>query len=194
MSARMTGVTRALMAAAAATVLTLGVSAQVAGAGGPSPGAAPLTVVKTVSGTAPAGTTFAAVVQCDGAIIVDGGEGTYTATVTFGATGQPTSPDTVTFGDPGQCTVTETAAGGAASTTYACEGVAPVDEPDRESFSAQQVLPEDPICPAAGPQASPITVNIEFEGQQASVTIHNTFADPVVRPAASIVAAPAFTG
>jgi hypothetical protein len=86
-------------------------------------------VLKTVSGPVPAGTTFTATIQCDGAIIFDsGGDSLDSATVTFDATGQPTSPDTVTFDDPGQCTVTETATGGAATTTYACDGTAPAEE------------------------------------------------------------------
>src|SRR5436190_444149 len=73
----------------------------------------PLTVVKTVSGPVPEGTTFTATVECDDDIIRDGLDVTDTATVTFDATGQPTSADTITFDDPGSCTVTETAKGGA---------------------------------------------------------------------------------
>ena len=42
------------------------------------------------------------------------------------------SADTVTFNDPGECAVTETVNGGASSTTYDCEGSAPVDEPGFE--------------------------------------------------------------
>jgi hypothetical protein len=56
------------------------------------------------------------------------------------------------------------------------------------------VSQDDPICTAAGPQVAPIAVNIEFEGQEASITIHNTFAEPEIKPAVQIVAQPAFTG
>jgi hypothetical protein len=179
-----------------AVALAAGVGAvgftQMASAGEVKIGVAPLTVLKTVSGPVPAGTTFTATIQCDAAIIFTGDVPLDHVTVTFDATGQPTSPDTVTFDDPGQCTVTETATGGAATTTYACEGSQPVD--DKGINGEAIVLPDDPICTAAGPQADPIAVNIEFEDQEASITIHNTFAEPEIKPAAEIVAQPAFTG
>jgi hypothetical protein len=184
-------------------VLTLGIStvalatlafASSAGAG-VGPGLdAPLTVVKTVSGPVPAGTTFTATIQCDSDIIVTPGGPSDTATVTFDATGQPTTADTYGFNDPGTCTVTETANGGAATTTYACASTQPVDA-KAFGVGAQQV--EEPICPEAGPQADPITVNIEFPAQTETVTIANTFTAPTpppVTPAAQIVAQPAFTG
>ena len=96
-------------------------------------GAAPLTVVKTVSGTVPAGTTFTATIECPGGIIddVDGD----VVTVEFDAAGQPTTPSTVFFDAPGTCTVTETAAGGASSTTYSCAATVPEEDeevPDPE--------------------------------------------------------------
>ena len=83
---------------------------------------APLTMVKTVTGPVPAGTTFTATIQCDGDII-DTDEGdTDVATVTFAADGQPTSADTVSFSEAGSCIVTETVNGGATTTTYSCVG------------------------------------------------------------------------
>jgi hypothetical protein len=189
-----------------AGALALGLGAvgftQVASAGQPQAGVAPLTVVKTVSGPVPAGTTFTAKVQCNGDIIfVQGGASVDNATVTFGADGQPTSPDTVTFLDPGQCTVTETANGGAATTTYACEGGIPlptttttaVEVPQSDVFPSA-VVPDGPVCETAGPQATPITVNIENEDQEATVTIANTFVAPPPQPAAALVVAPTFTG
>jgi hypothetical protein len=195
------GVTRALAVIATASALGLTLCAQTAVAGGES-GDAPLTVVKTVSGPVAAGTTFTATIQCDDTIIDDGGEGTDSATVTFDASGQPTSPDTMTFGGPGTCTVTETASGGATTTTAACESSVPVLPPQsQDGFSATAVGPDDPVCPVAGPQAAPITVNIVNPEQTATVTIANTFVvtpltplTPVVQPAAAIAAAPAFTG
>jgi len=169
---------------------------------------APLTIVKTVSGPVPAGTTFTATLQCtpfepsaaspgDGGMINDGGEGTNTATVTFGADGQPTSISTFYFYAPGTCTVTESANGGASSTTYSCEGTIP-DEEDEElepidgvgAFQAEDV--GDP-CAAAGPQAGPMTVLIEDQDQDATVTIANTFVQQV-QAAPQVVAQPAFTG
>jgi hypothetical protein len=167
-----------------------------AGAGVQPIGAAPLTVVKTVTGTVPAGTTFSVTIQCDGDIINDGGSGTDLATLTFDATGQPTSPDTVTFGDPGGCVVTETVNGNAVSTTYSCDFTLPDEEVpvpgSTDGFGAQQAPPEEGVCEAAGPQSGPMGVGIVSEGQTATVTIANTFGDP--QPAAQIVAQPAFTG
>jgi len=179
------------LGAVAACAFAFGAPAA-AGGGGPS-NAAPLTVVKTVSGTVPAGTTFTATIACGDDIIDNGaGTGVASATVTFDASGQPTSADTVFFRNDGQCTVTETATGGAASTTYACEGNNP-DEPAKDSeFSASQVEPIDVVCETTGP--APITVNIIDEDQEAVVTIHNTFTDPAPQPAAQVVAQPAFTG
>jgi hypothetical protein len=204
---------RRLRAASAAVLIgSVGALALVTTAPGAGAGieevAAPLTVVKTVSGPVPAGTTFTATIQCnDDIILVQGGESTDHATVTFGADGQPTSPDTVSFVDAGTCTVTETANGGAATTTYECEGSVPETPttstttttevvPKSTGFGgrSQAVTPEDPICPAAGPQSQPVSVNIEVENQVATVTIHNTFNTPAVQPAAVVAATPTFTG
>jgi hypothetical protein len=178
------------------SLLAFGALAFAPGAGAGAIGAAPLTIVKTVSGPVPAGTTFTATIECDGPIINDGeGGATALATVTFDATGQPTSADTVTFVDPGGCVVTETATGGAASTTYSCVAELPdIDEevtPGSE-FEGQQVPPEGGGCEAAGPQAGPMGVGIEFEDQSVTVTIANTFDEPT--PAAQVVSQPAFTG
>jgi hypothetical protein len=176
--------------------LALALFAPAASAGDPI-GAAPLTVVKTVSGTVPAGTTFTATIQCQGGAVFDGG-GT-TRSVTFDAQGQPTGPSTFTFDDgPGTCTVTETANGGATTTTYACAGENPVDEiepPIKEGFEPSAVLtPDDPPCTAAGPQTAPIVVNIVAEDQDATITIANTFVEPTPQAAPQVVAQPAFTG
>lgn len=185
---------RKVLVTAAVGGLAFGAMASNAGAG-VQQGTAPLTILKTVSGPVPAGTTFTAVVQCDDPIIWDGEDGLSSATVTFDAAGQPTSADTITFGDPGSCTVTETVNGGASSTTYSCVGEVNTDEvpaPEGSGFRAAAVLPPDPICPTAGPQSTPITVNIEFEAQTATVTIANTFVP--VTPSPAVVIQPAFTG
>jgi hypothetical protein len=193
-----------------AGALAFGVLAPGAGAGlVPEEGAAPLTIVKAVTAPFPAGTTFTATISCvpdedevksaDG-MIDNGEDGTNEATVTFGADGQPTSPDTITFDGPGVCTVTETVTGGATSTTYACVGTLP-EPPDDEvpaptdgagSFQVEEPL--GTVCPSAGPQAAPITVNIIAPNQDATVTITNTPPTQQIKPAAQIVAQPAFTG
>jgi hypothetical protein len=193
--AKQSGTTRAFIAVAAASTLVLALSVQTAGAGLGGGLAAPLTVIKVVDGVAPAGTTFTATIHCDSAIIDDGDEGADTTTVTFDATGQPTSADTIGFGGPGVCTVTETVSGGAKTVAYACEGVQGTidDEPIKESFggpSTSDVLP--PVCATTGP-VDPIEVNISEPDQSATVTITNTFAAEI-KPAAQIVAQPAFTG
>src|SRR4051812_49169602 len=172
-----------------------------AGAGGPVV-TNTLTILKTVSGPVAEGTTFTVAVQCDEDIIDDGGTGTDSATVEFDSTGQPTSADTLEllFPDLGSCTVTETEDGGAASTTYACEGHATA-APAPADVSDSAVAP---ICPEAGPQADPITVNKSYPAIDATVTVANTFqaatptttTTPALAPAASpaIVAQPTFTG
>ena len=135
---------RRILVAAAVGGLALGAMAASAGAGELKE-AAPLTIVKTVSGPVPEGTTFTAELFCLSPIIIDGESGTDTATVTFDATGQPTSADTFYFGDPGECTVTETADGGAATTTYACDGVLPT-EPTAASAGSRPTSVARP-CP-----------------------------------------------
>jgi hypothetical protein len=191
---------RATLVVVSAVALSTVMLAAGAGAGTVTPvGAAPLTILKTVSGPVPAGTTFTATVTCDSPIIVDGETGTDTATVGFDATGQPTTPDTLVFGDPGSCTVTETVNGGASTTTYSCTGVEPVEpvDPDPEVPSSAgfgaAAEPGDPICPTAGPHAAPIAVNVLFEDQTATVTIANTF-DPVTTAPQAIALQPLFTG
>jgi hypothetical protein len=188
---------RATLVVVSAVALSTVMLAAGAGAGTVTPvGAAPLTILKTVSGLVPAGTTFTATVTCDSPIIVDGATGTDTATVGFDATGQPTTADTLVFGDPGSCTVTETVNGGASTTTYSCTGVEPVapapEIPSSTGFGAA-AAPGDPICPTAGPQAAPIAVNVIFEDQTATVTIANTF-DPVTTAPQAIALQPLFTG
>jgi|1186.fasta_scaffold538868_2 hypothetical protein len=195
MRAWTSGATRVALTVGSISALAMAVFVANAGAGVVPTLDAPLTVVKTVSGPVPAATTFTAQIHCDSAIIDTDDGNTDTATVTFDSSGQPTSPDTVGFDDPGSCTVTETASGGAASTTYACESSV-ID--DSESAFPSAVTPDSPVCVAAGPSATPLTVNIVDPDQSATITIANTFTavtpTPVVQPAAAVAAAPAFTG
>ncbi len=171
-------------------------------AGAGSIGAAPLTIEKEVVGPVPPGTEFAVTLACErertGEPIIanPGGDPVASATVDFDEAGDPQVANVFTFVNAGTCTVTETETGGAASVTYACEGQIPVDQdaagwpddaeaPVSPDAEAQQVT--DP-CAAAGPQEDPMTVFIEQEGQDATVTVTNTF---VPEP---VVVVPAFTG
>lgn len=188
-----TRLVRLLAATSLAAAGAVGV-AQVAVAGG-APINSPLTIVKTVSGPVPAGTTFTATVECDGDIIVvDQGPDTDTATVTFDETGQPTSPDTISFkNQDGSCSVTETETGGAATTTYSCESTLPAVQ-----VAPAVPAPDPDVCETTGPQSDPITVNIVDKDQTATVTIANTFPEPTPQPgpeaAPEVVATPTFTG
>ena len=77
------------------------------------------------------------------------------------------------------CSFEETDKGGALSTSYACAG----DNPDNQLPAAAAL--DDPVCVTAGPQATPISVNIADSDQTAEVTITNTYAVQI---------APRFTG
>jgi hypothetical protein len=157
-----------------------------------------LTILKTVSGEVPEGTTFTVTVECDHDVIDDGEGGTDTATATFDAEGQPTNAaaDQIDLlSTIGTCTVTETEDGGATSTTYECEG--------GPTVSATAVAL---VCPEPGPVEESITVNKSYPAIDATVTVDNTFPEPATtttttapppqQPAASpaIVARPVFTG
>jgi hypothetical protein len=95
-------------------------------------------------------------------------------TVTFPAEG---GSQVVTVGSsfdsPNSCTFTETDKAGATTTSYVCTGtLPPVDEePEVPSAAATET-----VCPSAGPQDTPITVNVLDPAQTADVTITNTFA------------------
>jgi hypothetical protein len=169
-------------------------------AGGPAPVENSLTIVKTVEGPVPEGTTFTVTVECTNDVIDDGDGGTDSATVEFDADGQPTTDDVIdlVFGveAEGVCTVTETVDGGAESTTYACEGV---------STASPAATAVAPICPEAGPVEDDIVVNKSYPAIDATVTVHNTFVaapttttttkPPAPAPSpAAVVAKPTFTG
>jgi hypothetical protein len=165
-------------------------------------GAAPLHVRKVVVGPVPAGTQFVETIACDGSIIVDGGGGSSSAQLVFDAQGNPVGTgDTVTFVEAGSCTVTETQTGGAATVIYECEGTAPPPNEDATGaggpFSPLRAGVQPlPVCETTGPQSDPITVNIFTEGQEATVTVTNTFVDPgsAAAPAVAVEEVPRFTG
>lgn len=178
---------------AAAALVVLGALPAGAGNGG---GAAPLTVVKVPVGPVPAGTQFVVTIECDGEIIFTGNDPAASAELVFDEQGNPVGPDTVTFVDGGECTVTETQTGGAASVIYECEGTFP----DLQSATGLGRFgvrngPSSP-CETSGPQSEPITVFIEFEDQEATVTVTDTFeAGPEApQPAVAVEEAPRFTG
>jgi hypothetical protein len=91
-------------------------------------------------------------------------------TVLFPAEG---GSQTVTVGSSTEqqnaCTFTETDKGGATTTSYVCTGAVP--PPEVPTATATEA-----VCPSAGPQDTPITVNILDPTQTAAVTITNTFA------------------
>ena len=157
---------------------------------------APLTVVKVVSGTAPAGIVFTVTITCSPGTIV--GSNPSQATMMFTATGQPIGTNTIGFDDPTQCTVTETVTGGAATVQYSCTSVLPASAGTNGFGATDSTTPTTgvtgqappTICAAAGPQTAPMVVNIEFSDQSATVTVTNTFVPPP--PPAVVVAA--FTG
>ena len=161
--------------------------------------AAPLTVVKVVAGTAPAGTTFSVTIACTPGTIV--APNNNQITMTFNATGQPQGVNTISFNGPTSCTVTETVTGGASTVQYSCTSSLPSDGtgssgafPSQPGIAATTTTTSPathtqapPVCPD-GPQTAPMTVTVISEVQTATVTITNTF------PAAAVVAAPRFTG
>jgi hypothetical protein len=122
------------------------------------------------------------------------------AQLVFDAQGTPVGTgDTLTFTGPGECKVTETQNGGAVSVSYQCESTSP--PPDQTLTGSGRFSPRGPaaipICPSSGPQSDLIGVNIVSSGQEATVTVTNTFVEPGTAPGAPPVAveeAPRFTG
>jgi len=158
-----------------------------------APPDAPLTVVMVVSGSAPAGTVFTVTINCAPPTIAPSDTGQ--ATMTFNAAGQPQGTNTIGFTDPTTCTVTETVTSGATTVQYSCTSVIPTGTSTQfaSTTATSQVTPQTlapaAICGAAGPQTTPMTVNIIDPGQTATVTVTNTFTPP---PPPVIAAA--FTG
>jgi hypothetical protein len=185
--------------AAAAIVM---VGAAPAGAGRPP--SSPLHIHKVVVGPVPAGTQFVETVTCDGNIIsTGGGPSASSAQLVFDAQGNPVGTgDTLTFTGTGECTVTETQTGGAVSVSYQCESTSP--PPNQTVTGIGRFSPRGPapipICASDGPQSDPIGVNIVSPGQEATVTVTNTFVEPGTAaaapgaPAAAVEGEPRFTG
>jgi hypothetical protein len=181
---------------AAGSLLALSAASVGAGTGGNAP---ILTIRKVVVGSAPAGTQFVVAVNCDGDIIRPGGPGSSNGQRTFDAQGNPVGSDAFEFVDTGQCTVTETQTGGAVSTSYECESAftpPPTTVEANALFGPRSAGIEPLVCGSSGPQSEPMTVNIVTDGQEATVTVTNTFAAPGTPPpiADAVVAGPRFTG
>ena len=164
---------------------------------------APLTIQKVTTGATPAaGTTFTVHLACsEGNIDIrpfgpsaSPTDQDFTFTVDGSGAVQPAGGYVVGFDDAGPCTVTETNAGGAISTTYACAGTpgaAPASTGARgDGWVTGQATNALPLCSAAGPQATPITVGIDQPDQTVSVTVTNG----IVAPAAAVTILPKFTG
>jgi hypothetical protein len=200
-----------VVAVAAVALVLMGALSAGAGVVGT---AAPLHVRKVVVGPVPPGTQFVETVACEGnqgEPIIFAGPGQPSASsvqFVFDSQGNPVGTgDTVTFTDPGSCTVTETQTGGAASVSYQCEGTLPLGPPGPDAASGGfrpqgTVNPATPattappeVCETSGPQSDPITVNIISPGQEATVTVTNTFVAPPPPPApVAVVVVPLFTG
>jgi len=148
-----------------------------------------LTVVNVVSGSAPTGTVFTVTINCNPATIAPSDTGQ--ATMTFNATGQPQGTNTIGFNADTTCTVTETVTGGATTVQYSCASVLPTGA---SAFGTTATTTDPPlaICGAAGPQTTPMTVNVFAAGQTATVTVTNTFTPPP--PTVAVAPTAAFTG
>jgi hypothetical protein len=166
---------------------------------------APLTITKaTTGGTAAAGTTFSVTLTCDDTVINPGSVGqpglpTDTLTVQFtvdsSGIAQPQAGYVVSFFEEAACQVNETGTGGATAVSYTCTSTAGEGAGSAGWTSSAQELTAG--CVSAGPQSTPIGVNIVDENQTAHVSVTNTIAASVTPPPAvapAVVVQPAFTG
>jgi hypothetical protein len=148
-----------------------------------------LTVKKVVTGVVPPGTTFTVTMTCitqdstgtgarssDTTTSITGGTHTasdgFPPTITFNASGDPTTTNTGSLIPGESCTATETVRGGAQSVSYGC---ATTNAVELACVSSQQVqvIPDDDV------------------GADATITVTNTFPTP---PPVALVVGPAFTG
>jgi hypothetical protein len=158
--------------------------------------AAPLTIKKVANGPVTPGETFTVHVSCPGGTIAAGDTGLTDVDLGFTVDGsgtvQPAAGQTIGFLEQTDCTITETVTGGATSVSYACSGSGATAEAGAASrwgaSGAAVSTPDDP-CQTAGPQSTPIGVNIVAADQTATVTVTNTM--PVV---AAVTVTPRFTG
>jgi hypothetical protein len=158
--------------------------------------AAPLAITKVVASGAPEpGTIVTVTLSCTSPSIdpstVGGSwadERVAHAVVQFtiGPDGDPLGgAATVGFGGRNSCTITETQTGGAVTVTYSCtnSGFQTDSESERTGgFAGQAVVGPDGLCSSAGPQATPITVDIVDPGQLVEVTVTNAYPPPVLIP------------
>jgi hypothetical protein len=143
-------------------------------------------IEKEVTGTVPAGTTFTVEVTCGSPLQAGAAAPIPDQVITFDATGTPTSDNSLTTSAGTECTAVETVAGGATSTTYACDMV---------HGTTDQIGP-----PFLGNCVGGDTASFgDVIGDTATITVTNNFPTAVpltpITPAAQAVqAAPAFTG
>jgi hypothetical protein len=155
---------------------------------------APLTITKVANGPTTPGQTFTVHVACSPATIDFGPDGTGDVDVTFVVDGagvvQPTAGQTIGFRGETTCTVTETGTGGATSVSYACTGTAGTEVDAAAGWVSGEAVIDPSLepCVTAGPQATPMEVDIVEPDQAATVTVTNTL------PAAAVAIQPRFTG
>jgi hypothetical protein len=146
-------------------------------------------VDKVVSGDVPAGTTFTVQVTC-GSTLPTAAAPT-PVTITFDASGNPTTENAVTTGAGTQCTATETDNGGATSTSYACA----IERGDTDTDGP-------PFLGNCGPDDNQATFG-DVIGDTATITVTNDFVtppttttptEPITPAAAAVQATPVFTG
>jgi hypothetical protein len=162
--------------------------------------AAPLTITKSTTGSAPQpGDVFGVSVRCEAETIDYAGQEYSEIGLTFSVDDagvvQPASGFTVGFTGPNQCTVVEDSGSRTTDVSYSCIGSG-ASEPLEAAAAPRWVggvgtataeNPDDP-CTLSGPQPTPMVVDIVAPGQEATVTITNTLVDPAV------VLTPRFTG
>jgi len=148
-----------------------------------------LTVKKVVTGVVPPGTTFTVTMTCvtqdstgtgtpssDTTTSTTGGAHTasdgFPPTITFNASGDPTTTNTGSLIPGESCTANETVKGGAQLVSYGC---ATTNALELACVSSQQVqvIPDNDV------------------GADATITVINTFPTP---PPVALVVGPAFTG
>ena len=197
---------RRLMAVCAVLCLTGAAVGAMSGSAGAGQEAGAPTTIEKVAVNAPPGTQFTILVECEDPTLLppEGGPAVDSLELTFtvneAGEAVPDSENEFFFNNVNTCTVTETDAAGAQSTSYECadnletfvEGTETgagfgVDDPGSDAI----IDPPGPFCLTFGPQADPISFDVDQEAQEVTVTVTNTFPEPA---AEAVEIAPTFTG
>src|SRR5262245_20713630 len=167
--------------------------------------AAPVTIEKVAVNATPR-PQFTILLECEDPTIVppDGGPTVdsleHTFTVNEAGEAVPDSENQIFFSNVNSCTVTETDAAGAQSTSYECadnldsfvEGTETGGGFGDEDPGPDVIIdPPGPFCLTFGPQADPISFDVDQAQQEVTVTVTNTFPEPA---AEAVEIAPTFTG